>query len=63
MTKRKTEKLLLKGSYKKTCEWLSTSECQEKLKNAIKEGTPFSDKIKKARNISPETLRQPLNLL
>jgi len=55
--KSKEEALL---AAKKTIAWLDSDEGKQAMQDAIKKGTPFSDKIARARRIDPALLRIPL---
>jgi hypothetical protein len=49
-----------KKAAEKTCEWLSSDQGKKFLQDVVKRGTPFSDKLKEARKIEPDSIRKPM---
>lgn len=43
-------------------QWLATSGGEEVKRRISSEGSPFSDELRRARQISPEELRIPVGL-
>ncbi len=42
--------------------WFSTRDGQRALRRVLKKGTPLSDSVRKAREINPDTLREPVGI-